>query len=136
LKVLNQTHQAISNPSGGKSKAARAKKDAEVFTISKDGMSVTLPLRTPRSRLNVDRDALEFLGFTFVGEGDEAELEVIRSWTTAAPPPSTARTSSPPCNSKPRSTATASPRSNPIHPRLALGEGALATGKSSRHKTP
>lgn len=75
LKVLNQTHQAISNPSSGKSKAARAKKDAEVFTISKDGMSVTLPLRTPRSRLNVDRDALEFLGFTFVGEGDEAELE-------------------------------------------------------------
>ena len=48
LKVLNQTHQAISNPSSGKSKAARAKKDAEVFTISKDGMSVTLPLRTPR----------------------------------------------------------------------------------------
>jgi hypothetical protein len=46
LKVLNQTHQAISNPSSGKSKAARAKKDAEVFTISKDGMSVTLPLRT------------------------------------------------------------------------------------------
>jgi hypothetical protein len=36
---------------------------------------VTLPLRTPRSRLNVDREALEFLGFTFVGEGDEAELE-------------------------------------------------------------
>ena len=46
-----------------------------MFTISKDGMSVTLPLRTPRSRLNVDRDALEFLGFTFVGEGDDAELE-------------------------------------------------------------
>jgi len=38
-------------------------------------MSVTLPLRTPRSSLNVDRKALEFLGFTFVGEGDEAELE-------------------------------------------------------------
>jgi hypothetical protein len=38
-------------------------------------MSVTLPLRTPRSRLNVDREALEFLGFTFVGEGEEAELD-------------------------------------------------------------
>ncbi|MNF10431.1 hypothetical protein D3C80_2113640 [compost metagenome] len=38
-------------------------------------MSVTLPLRTPRSRLNIDREALEFLGFTFVGEGEEAELE-------------------------------------------------------------
>ena len=79
LKVLNQTHQAISNPSSGKSsgksKAARAKKEVEVFTISKDGISVTLPLRTPRSRLNVDREALEFLGFTFVGEGEEAELE-------------------------------------------------------------
>ncbi|MBD9590748.1 hypothetical protein IB254_27060 [Pseudomonas sp. PDM03] len=75
LKVLNQTHQAISNPTSGKSKTARAKKDVEVFTISKDGISVTLPLRTPRSRLNVDREALEFLGFTFVGEGDEAELE-------------------------------------------------------------
>jgi hypothetical protein len=75
LKVLNQTHQAISNPSGGKSKAAKAKKEVEVFTISKDGMSVTLPLRTPRSRLNVDREALEFLGFSFVGEGDEAELQ-------------------------------------------------------------
>lgn len=36
---------------------------------------MTLPLRTPRSRLNVDRAALEFLGFTFVGEGEEAELE-------------------------------------------------------------
>ena len=75
LKVLNQTHQAISNPSGGKSKA-RPKKEMEVFAISKDGISVTLPLRTPRSRLNVDREAFEFLGFSFVGEGDEAELEV------------------------------------------------------------
>ena len=55
LKVLNQTHQAISNPSSSKSKAAKAKKEAEVFTISKDGVSVTLPLRTPRSRLSVDR---------------------------------------------------------------------------------
>ncbi|MCM8741925.1 hypothetical protein [Pseudomonas koreensis] len=74
LKVLNQTHQAISNPSGGKIKAAK-KKELEIFIISKDGASVTLPLRTPRSRLSVDREALEFLGFTFVGEGDEAELE-------------------------------------------------------------
>lgn len=76
LKVLNQTHQAISNPNAGKGKAARAKKEAEVFAISKDGISVTLPLRTPRSKLNVDREAFEFLGFSFVGEGDEAELEV------------------------------------------------------------
>lgn len=75
LKVLNQTHQAISNPSAGKGKAARAKKEVEVFVISKDGISVTLPMRTPRSKLNVDREALEFLGFSFVGEGDEAELE-------------------------------------------------------------
>lgn len=75
LKILNQTHQAISNPSGGKSKAARARKDVEVFSISKDGISVTLPMRTPRSRLSVDREALEFLGFTFVGEGEEAEIE-------------------------------------------------------------
>lgn len=74
LKVLNQSHQAISNPSSGKSKAARPKKE-EVFVISKDGISVTLPLRTPRSKLNVDREALEFLGFAFVGEGSEAELE-------------------------------------------------------------
>ena len=76
LKVLNQSHQAISNPSAGKSKASRAKKDAEVFVISKDGISVSLPLRTPRAKLNVDREAFEFLGFSFVGEGDEAELEV------------------------------------------------------------
>lgn len=75
LKVLNQTHQAISNSSAGKGKAARAKKEVEVFVISKDGVSVTLPMRTPRSKLNVDREALEFLGFSFVGEGDEAELE-------------------------------------------------------------
>jgi hypothetical protein len=75
LKVLNQTHQAVSNPSGGKSKAARTKKEAEVFVISKDGASVTLPLRTPRSKANVDREAFEFLGFTFVGEGDDAELQ-------------------------------------------------------------
>jgi hypothetical protein len=74
LKVLNQTHQAISNPSAGKSKASRAKKEAEIYTISKNGESVSLPLRTPRARLNVDRQALEFLGFEFVGEGDEAEL--------------------------------------------------------------
>lgn len=74
LKVLNQTHQAISNPSSGKSKAARAKKEMEVFVISKDGTSLTLPMR-PRSKANVDREAFEFLGFTFVGEGDEAELE-------------------------------------------------------------
>lgn len=76
LKVLNQTHQAISNPGGGKGKASRAKKEAEVFVISKDGISVTLPLRTPRSKLNVDREAFEFLGFSFVGDGDDAELEV------------------------------------------------------------
>ncbi|KAA0946962.1 hypothetical protein FQ186_05680 [Pseudomonas sp. ANT_H14] len=76
LKVLNQTHQAISNPSAGKGKAARAKKEVEVFAISKDGISVTLPLRSPRSKPNVDREAFEFLGFTFVGEGDEAELNV------------------------------------------------------------
>ncbi|WP_350613742.1 hypothetical protein [Pseudomonas sp. HY7a-MNA-CIBAN-0227] len=76
LKVLNQTHQAISNPSAGKGKAARAKKEVEVFAISKDGISVTLPLRSPRSKPNVDREAFEFLGFTFVGEGDEAELDV------------------------------------------------------------
>ncbi len=75
LKVLNHTHQAISNPSAGKSKTARAKKESEIYTISKDGQSVSLPLRTPRSRLNVDREALEFLGFVFVGEGDEAELQ-------------------------------------------------------------
>lgn len=74
LKVLNQTHQAVSNPSSGKSKAARPKKEAEVFVISKDGASVTLPLRTPRSKANLDREAFEFLGFEFVGEGDEAEL--------------------------------------------------------------
>ena len=74
LKVLNQTHQAISNPSGGKGKAARPKKEMEVFAISKDGISVTLPMR-PRSKANVDREAYEFLGFAFVGEGDEAELE-------------------------------------------------------------
>ena len=76
LKVLNQSHQAISNPSAGKGKAARPKKEAEVFVISKDGISVTLPLRTPRSKLNVDREAFEFLGFSFVGDGDDAELEV------------------------------------------------------------
>jgi len=76
LKVLNQTHQAISNPSAGKGKAARAKKEVEVFSISKDGISVTLPMRSPRSKPNVDREAFEFLGFSFVGEGDEAELEV------------------------------------------------------------
>jgi hypothetical protein len=75
LKVLNQTHQAISNPGAGKSKAARVKKEAEVFTISKDGQAVSLPLRTPRSKLNVDREAFEFLGFEFVGEGDDAELQ-------------------------------------------------------------
>jgi hypothetical protein len=75
LKVLNQTHQAISNPGSGKTKAARARKEIEVFSISKDGVSVTLPLRTPRSKPNVDREAFEFLGFAFVGEGDQAELE-------------------------------------------------------------
>ncbi|MCU1751815.1 hypothetical protein [Pseudomonas sp. 6D_7.1_Bac1] len=75
LKVLNQTHQAISNPSSGKSKTARAKKDIEVFNISKDGVSVSLPLRNPRVKPSADREAFEFLGFTFVGEGDEAELE-------------------------------------------------------------
>ncbi len=75
LKVLNHTHQAVSNPGSGKSKATRAKKEAEVFVISKDGASVTLPLRTPRSKANADREAFEFLGFSFVGEGDEAELQ-------------------------------------------------------------
>jgi len=76
LKVRNQSHQAITNPRAGKGKASRPKQEAEVFVISKDGISVALPLRTPRSKLNIDREAFEFLGFSFVGEGDEAELEV------------------------------------------------------------
>ncbi|MEB0078455.1 hypothetical protein QN386_16585 [Pseudomonas sp. CCI3.2] len=76
LKVLNQTHQAVSNPVANKSKIARVKKEIEAFTISKNGVSLTLPLRTPRAKPNVDREAFEFLGFTFVGEGDSAELEV------------------------------------------------------------
>jgi len=75
LKVLNQTHQVVSNPGTGKSKAARPKKEAEVFTISKDGASVTLPMRTPRSKPNMDREAYEFLGFAFMGHGDLAELQ-------------------------------------------------------------
>ncbi|MDB6144689.1 MAG: hypothetical protein JWP80_3733 [Pseudomonas sp.] len=75
LKVLNHTHQAVSNPNVGKSKTARAKKEAEVFTISKDGESVTLSLRTPRSKPNMDREAYEFLGFAFMGHGDLAELQ-------------------------------------------------------------
>jgi hypothetical protein len=75
LKVLNQTHQAVSHPGGSKGKAARVKKEPEVFVISKDGASVTLPLRTPRSKANVDREAFEFLGFSFIGEGDEAQLQ-------------------------------------------------------------
>jgi hypothetical protein len=48
LKVLNQTHQAVSNPSGGKNKVSRPKKEAEVFVISKDGASVT-----PATRKNI-----------------------------------------------------------------------------------
>ncbi|HEY0288509.1 MAG TPA: hypothetical protein VGC62_16120 [Pseudomonas sp.] len=75
LRVLNQTHQAVSNPNPGKGKTARSKKDIEVFVVSKDGNSVTLPLRNPRSKPYVDREAYEFLGFSFVGEGDEAELQ-------------------------------------------------------------
>lgn len=75
LKVLNQTHQAVSNPSLGKSKAARAKKEIETFTLSKDGVSVVLSMRTPRSKPNMDREAYEFLGFSFMGHGDLAELQ-------------------------------------------------------------
>ncbi len=75
LKVLNQTHQAVSHPTGSKGKAARMKKEPEVFAISKEGASVTLPLRTPRSKANMDREAFEFLGFSFIGEGDEAQLQ-------------------------------------------------------------
>ncbi|NWE29565.1 hypothetical protein [Pseudomonas gingeri] len=74
LKVLNQTHQAVSNPNAGKGKAARPKKEAEVFVISKDGSSVNFPLRTPRAKANADREAYEFLGFAFAGHGDLAEL--------------------------------------------------------------
>ncbi|MDY7559768.1 hypothetical protein QN382_03810 [Pseudomonas sp. 10B1] len=76
LKVLNHTHQSVSNPLVGKSKSARIKKEIETFTISKDGVSVNLPLRTPRAKPNVDREAFEFLGFAFIGEGDSAELQV------------------------------------------------------------
>jgi hypothetical protein len=75
LKVLNQTHQAISNPVTGKSKTARAKKEVETFTLSKDGESVVLSMRTPRSKPNLDREAYEFLGFAFMGHGDLAELQ-------------------------------------------------------------
>ncbi|WP_017904879.1 hypothetical protein [Pseudomonas asplenii] len=74
LKVLNQTHQAITNPNAGKGKSSRTKKEAEVFVISKDGTSVTFPLRTPRTKANADREAFEFLGFAFAGHGDLAEL--------------------------------------------------------------
>ncbi|MGV8916283.1 MAG: hypothetical protein ACOH2R_00520 [Pseudomonas sp.] len=76
LKVLNHTHQAIKEPAGGKAKNPRPKKEAEVFVISKDEVSMTFPIRSPRSKPSADREAFEFLGFNFVGEGDEAELEV------------------------------------------------------------
>lgn len=75
LKVLNQTHQAVSNPVTGKGKSARAKKEIETFTLFKDGVSVVLSMRTPRSKPNLDREAYEFLGFAFMGHGDLAELE-------------------------------------------------------------
>ncbi len=75
LKVLNQTHQAVSNPVTGKGKSARAKKEIETFTLFKDGVSVVLSMRTPRSKPNLDREAYEFLGFAFMGHGDLAELQ-------------------------------------------------------------
>ncbi|MDB6047662.1 MAG: hypothetical protein JWR17_408 [Pseudomonas sp.] len=75
LKVLNQTHQAVSNPTTSKSKAVKARKEIETFTLSKEGVSFTLPLRSPRIKPNVDREVFEFLGFEFVGDGDLAELQ-------------------------------------------------------------
>ena len=76
LKVLNHTHQAIKEPTGGKAKNPRPKKEAEVFVITKDEVSMTFPIRSGRAKPSSDREAFEFLGFSFVGEGDEAELEV------------------------------------------------------------
>lgn len=85
LKVLNQSHQAISNPSAGKGKAARAKKDTEVFVISKDGISVTLPLRTPRSSSTWTARRWNSWASPLWAKAARRSLRAKPSSTTAAP---------------------------------------------------
>lgn len=75
LKVLNQTHMAIKEPAGGKSKAPRPKKENEVFTLSKGEDSITVTIKSARAKPLADRSAFEFLGFSFIGEDEQAELQ-------------------------------------------------------------
>lgn len=75
LKVLNHTHQAIKEPAGGKSKNPRPKKENEVFTLTKGEDSITVTIKSARAKPLADRSAFEFLGFNFIGEDDQAELE-------------------------------------------------------------
>jgi hypothetical protein len=75
LKVLNHTHMAIKEPAGGKSKAPRPKKENEVFTLSKGEDSITVTIKSARAKPLADRSAFEFLGFSFIGEDEQAELQ-------------------------------------------------------------
>jgi hypothetical protein len=75
LKVLNHTHQAIKEPAGGKSKASRPKKENEVFTLTKGEEVISVTLKSARAKPLADRSVFEFLGFNFIGEDDQAELE-------------------------------------------------------------
>lgn len=77
LKVLNHTHQAIKEPNG-KAKAARPKKEMEIFTLSNGEVSLPFPMRVGRPAANLaqDAEAFELLGFTVSKDDDEKDVLV------------------------------------------------------------
>lgn len=76
LKMLNQTHQAIKEP-GGKAKAARPKKEMEVFTLRHGEVSLPFPIRVGRAAANLSQDADAFALLGFEIARDEQENEVL-----------------------------------------------------------
>lgn len=81
--VLTSTQVALEQASKGKkgSKPSdsgdKSTREAKVYTVTKDGKSVTFYGRSGRAGANLtqDKEALEFLGFKIVMVGDKEKLE-------------------------------------------------------------
>ena len=82
LKVLNQTHLAMKEPSG-KPKVSRPKKEMEVFTLSNGDISLPFPIRVgrPAANLSQDGEAFALLGFSIEVDAEDKEVLVPAVFT-------------------------------------------------------
>lgn len=74
--AIQAAAQSTRAPRGSKSTANKpesADRTQTVYEISKEGETVTFPIRAGRSKLSMDTDAFKFLGFKIVVDEDKKE---------------------------------------------------------------